>query len=223
MSDTVIPAWRAPVIVQPAERSILRDATSRPVPDERNGGRRAAGRSSRIRDRGGKRHRPRRRRHFAREGARIAGFDRVRAAGDGSRPRSRPRAPSDRSSWRATYVSGGRRARGRGGRLGDGRIDVLVTCAGVREIGDVYTFPPRSGRTCSPSISAASSTLPVRGAADAGDRGRRDRQPLVGGRVDRPVAPAGLHGREARCRRAYEEPARDLAPTASVSTRSAQA
>ena len=60
---------------------------------------------------------------FAREGA--------------QRRRLRPRGRRRRA------VAGRRRARGRATarRRGLGRIDVLVNCAGVREIGDVYTLP----------------------------------------------------------------------------------
>ena len=62
---------------------------------------------------------------FAREGARVTGFDRAgEVAVHGRRP-----------------LSGRRRARGRSGRgESEGRIDVLVNSAGVREIGDVYTM-----------------------------------------------------------------------------------
>ena len=79
---------------------------------------------------------------FAREGARIAGFDRAREAGDDVRA-ALERAGSDRP----LFVEGD--VRDPGGVEGavarvvaeTGRIDVLVTCAGVREIGDVYTLP----------------------------------------------------------------------------------
>jgi meso-butanediol dehydrogenase / (S,S)-butanediol dehydrogenase / diacetyl reductase len=78
---------------------------------------------------------------FAREGARIAGFDRARVAGDevsaaleasgSARPlfvEGDVRDPEDVERAVAEVVAE------------TGRIDVLVTCAGVREIGDVYTL-----------------------------------------------------------------------------------
>jgi NAD(P)-dependent dehydrogenase (short-subunit alcohol dehydrogenase family) len=79
---------------------------------------------------------------FAREGARIAGFDRVRGAGEdavaalGTEGPGAPlfvegdvRDPGDVERAVAAVVAE------------TGRIDVLVTSAGVREIGDVYTLP----------------------------------------------------------------------------------
>ena len=80
---------------------------------------------------------------FAREGARIAGFDRVRAAGDEVRA-----ALEASGSERPLFVEGDVRdpedvERAVAEVVAEtGRIDVLVTCAGVREIGDVYTLPP---------------------------------------------------------------------------------
>lgn len=79
---------------------------------------------------------------FAREGARIAGFDRSRAAGEelaaelaaaGAREplfvHGDVRAPAEVEGAVEAVVAGA------------GRIDILVNCAGVREIGDVYTMP----------------------------------------------------------------------------------
>lgn len=79
---------------------------------------------------------------FAREGARIAAFDRSRAAGEelaaalaaaGAREplfaHGDVRVPAEVEEAVAAVV----------GRAG--RIDVVVNCAGVREIGDVYTMP----------------------------------------------------------------------------------
>ena len=65
---------------------------------------------------------------FAREGARIAGFDR---AGDGGDVHGDVRSPAEVE--RAVGVE-------RASSVAKGRIDVLVNCAGVREIGDVYTM-----------------------------------------------------------------------------------
>ena len=88
---------------------------------------------------------------FAREGARIAGFDRVRAAGEEAI------APLEAAgTGRPLFVEGDVRDAGDVERAvgavvaETGRIDVLVTSAGVREIGDVYTLPAEEGRTCSP-------------------------------------------------------------------------
>jgi meso-butanediol dehydrogenase/(S,S)-butanediol dehydrogenase/diacetyl reductase len=75
---------------------------------------------------------------FAREGARVAGFDRSREAGEELLEALRPphlfvqgdvRAPAEVDRAVATVVER------------SGRLDVLVNCAGVREIGDVYTLP----------------------------------------------------------------------------------
>jgi NAD(P)-dependent dehydrogenase (short-subunit alcohol dehydrogenase family) len=79
---------------------------------------------------------------FAREGARIAGFDRMREAGEAARA-----ALEDAGSDRPLFVEGDVRSaeeveRAVAAVVADtGRIDVLVTCAGVREIGDAYTLP----------------------------------------------------------------------------------
>lgn len=79
---------------------------------------------------------------FAREGARIAGFDRARAAGDEVRA-----ALEASGSERPLFVEGDVRDPDDVERAvaavaaETGRLDVLVTCAGVREIGDVYTLP----------------------------------------------------------------------------------
>jgi NAD(P)-dependent dehydrogenase (short-subunit alcohol dehydrogenase family) len=79
---------------------------------------------------------------FAREGARIAGFDRAREAGE-SVTATLEAAGSDRP----LFVGGDVRDPADVERAvatvsaETGRIDVLVTCAGVREIGDVYTLP----------------------------------------------------------------------------------
>ena len=80
---------------------------------------------------------------FAREGARIAGFDRSREAGDGLL------AALDAAGAREPlFVHGDvrepadvERGDGERRRAAGGRIDILVNCAGVREIGDVYTMP----------------------------------------------------------------------------------
>ena len=161
---------------------------------------------------------------FAREGARIAGFDRVRAAGD------EVTAALEASGSERTAVRGGRRARsgrrrarGRGGRRGDGPDrrprDVRRRPRDRRRLHDARRGVGERPRRQS---ERGLLLLPVRRPPDAGDRGRGDRQPLVGGRVDRPVAPAGLHRREARCRRADEEPRpRSRAPPGSASTPSA--
>ena len=79
---------------------------------------------------------------FAREGAHIAGLDRSRETGEELRAAleasgsDRPvfvhadvRVPAEVEQAVETVVAE------------TGRIDVLVTCAGVREIGDVYTLP----------------------------------------------------------------------------------
>jgi NAD(P)-dependent dehydrogenase (short-subunit alcohol dehydrogenase family) len=79
---------------------------------------------------------------FAREGARIAGFDRAREAGEeltaaleaaGAREplfvHGDVRVPAEVEAAVAAVVAEA------------GRIDVVVTCAGVREIGDAYTLP----------------------------------------------------------------------------------
>jgi NAD(P)-dependent dehydrogenase (short-subunit alcohol dehydrogenase family) len=79
---------------------------------------------------------------FAREGARIAGFDRARAAGEEVRA-----ALEAAGADRPLFVDGDVRSPDDVERAvaavaaEAGRIDVLVTCAGVREIGDVYTLP----------------------------------------------------------------------------------
>ncbi len=79
---------------------------------------------------------------FAREGARIAGFDRSRAAGE-----EVTAALEAGGAGRPLFVEGDvRRADDVEAAVAQvvaeaGRIDVLVTCAGVREIGDVYTLP----------------------------------------------------------------------------------
>lgn len=79
---------------------------------------------------------------FARQGARIAAFDRSREAGDdllaaletaGAREplfvHGDVREPADVERAMDTVVAAAE------------RIDILVNCAGVREIGDVYTMP----------------------------------------------------------------------------------
>lgn len=63
---------------------------------------------------------------FAREGARVTGFD--LADGD-------VRVPADVERAVAAVVAE------------HGRLDVLVNCAGVREIGDVYTMPAEEWET----------------------------------------------------------------------------
>ena len=79
---------------------------------------------------------------FSREGARIAGFDRARAAGE-----EVTAALEAAGSERPLFVEGDVRDPADVERaVADvvaeaGRIDVLVTSAGVREIGDVYTLP----------------------------------------------------------------------------------
>ena len=79
---------------------------------------------------------------FAREGARIAAFDRSREAADDLLV-SLDREGADRP----LVVEGDVRDAGAVERAVQsvvettGRIDILVNCAGVREIGDVYTMP----------------------------------------------------------------------------------
>ena len=79
---------------------------------------------------------------FSREGARIAGFDRARAAGE-----EVTAALEAAGSEKPLFVEGDVRDPADVERaVADvvaeaGRIDVLVTSAGVREIGDVYTLP----------------------------------------------------------------------------------
>ncbi len=63
---------------------------------------------------------------FAREGARVTGFD--RADGD-------VRVPAEVERAVAAVVAD------------HGRLDVLVNCAGVREIGDVYSMPAEEWET----------------------------------------------------------------------------
>jgi meso-butanediol dehydrogenase/(S,S)-butanediol dehydrogenase/diacetyl reductase len=68
---------------------------------------------------------------FAREGARVAGFDRSPAEADGGLSlfvQGDVRTPADVERAVETVVAEA------------GRIDVLVNSAGVREIGDVYTL-----------------------------------------------------------------------------------
>ena len=79
---------------------------------------------------------------FAREGARIAGFDRSRVAGEEATA-----AFAAAGAAQPVFVEGDvRRAKDVEDAVAavvaeTGRIDVLVTSAGVREIGDVYTLP----------------------------------------------------------------------------------
>ena len=79
---------------------------------------------------------------FSREGARIAGFDRARAAGE-----EVTAALEAAGSEKPLFVAGDVRDPADVERAVTdvvaeaGRIDVLVTSAGVREIGDVYTLP----------------------------------------------------------------------------------
>ncbi len=79
---------------------------------------------------------------FAREGARIAGFDRAREAGE-----ELVSALQGSGADEPLFVLGDVRAAADVERAVDevaartGRIDVVVNCAGVREIGDVYTMP----------------------------------------------------------------------------------
>jgi len=79
---------------------------------------------------------------FAAEGARIAGFDRSRGPGEELRA-----ALEASGSDQPIFIAGDVRdpddvERAVAAVVAEsGRIDVLVTCAGVREIGDVYTLP----------------------------------------------------------------------------------
>jgi len=79
---------------------------------------------------------------FAREGARIAAFDRSREAGDGLLA-----ALEVAGARKPLFVHGDVREPADIERAMDSvvaaasRIDILVNCAGVREIGDVYTMP----------------------------------------------------------------------------------
>ena len=77
---------------------------------------------------------------FAREGARIAGFDRsIRPPASSSPPSRAGHGRILRRGRRSRPGCG--RARCPERRRAAGRIDVLVNWAGVREIGDVYTMP----------------------------------------------------------------------------------
>ncbi|MEI7761407.1 MAG: SDR family NAD(P)-dependent oxidoreductase [Thermoleophilia bacterium] len=79
---------------------------------------------------------------FAGEGARIAAFDRSREAGDGLLAALESAGQRDH-----LFVHGDVRVAADVERAMEtvvataGRIDILVNCAGVREIGDVYTMP----------------------------------------------------------------------------------
>ena len=144
---------------------------------------------------------------FAREGARIAAFDRSReAATSSSRARAGRRAiASLRRGGRAR--PGGRRARVQSVVDATGRIDILVNCAGVREIGDVYTMPAEEWENViAINLSGTFYCCQSVGAADARLRRRQHRQPLFGRRPDRALASPRLHGVEARDRRPDEEP-----------------
>lgn len=80
---------------------------------------------------------------FAREGARIAAFDRLREAGDALLA-----ALGEHGAREHLFLHGDVREPADVERAMEsvaaevGRIDILVNCAGVREIGDVYTMPP---------------------------------------------------------------------------------
>ena len=128
---------------------------------------------------------------FEREGARVSGFDRsgdVTFHGDvrspfgrraGSRPAGGGRRPDRRSRQQR------RRPRDRG-RLHDGD----------RRVGQRDRRQPERHVLL----------LPGRGATHARERRRRDREHLLRRRPDRPRAPTGVHGGEARSGRVDEEP-----------------
>ncbi len=79
---------------------------------------------------------------FAREGARIAGFDRSRESGE-----ELTAALRAAGAQTPLFVHGDVRVPGEVEQAVQtvvaqaGRIDIVVNCAGVREIGDVYTLP----------------------------------------------------------------------------------
>ena len=88
-----------------------------------------------------------------------------------------------------------------------GRIDVVVNSAGVREIGDsVHAADRGVGQRDRRQPERHVLRLPGRGAADARDRRRLDRQHRLRRRPDRPRPPARVHRVEARRRRTHEEP-----------------
>ena len=80
---------------------------------------------------------------FAREGARIAGFDRSQEAGEGLLERARRRGSARAAASSTVDVRVQSEVEQAMADVVEaaGRIDILVNCAGVREIGDVYTMP----------------------------------------------------------------------------------
>ena len=127
---------------------------------------------------------------FAREGARVTGFDRagdVAITGDVRSP------PTSSARWPGRGRRGPhRRARQQRRRPRDRRR----LHDGDRRVGQ------RDRRQSERHVLL----LPGRRAADARDRRRRDREHLLRRRPDRARAPPGLHGGEARRRRPDEEP-----------------
>ena len=147
---------------------------------------------------------------FAREGARVAGFDRageVRSTATSASPPT--------SSGRSVDVVDARGA----------ASTSLVNSAGVREIGDVYTLATEEwDNVIAVNLSGTFYCCQAAARRMRETGGGVDREHLLRRRPDRPRAPPGLHGREARRGRADEEPrARPRRRTGSASTRSAPA
>ena len=156
-----------------------------------------------------------RKRHRSRD---RRGLRRARARGSpSSTAPARPARPPSAAlgAGRAAPLRRGRRARPGGGRRArcggspptPERIDVLVNsrrCA--RDRRRLLDAGGGVGERDRDQPERHVLLLPGRGAADARDGRRRDRQPLLGRRAHGALPPAGLLGREARRRRADEEP-----------------
>ena len=128
---------------------------------------------------------------FAREGARVG---RLRPGGRRGRPRRRA-LPADVERAVAEVVEA------------EGRIDVLVNSAGVREIGDVYTMATEEwDNVIAVNLSGTFYCCQAAARPMRETGGGVDRQHLVGRRADRARAASGLHGGEARGDRPDEEP-----------------
>ena len=146
---------------------------------------------------------------FAREGARVTGFD---LAGDAD-IHGDVRSPADVERAVAEVVAA------------EGRLDVLVNSAGVREIGDVYTMATDEWDNVI-AVNLSGTFYCCQAAArhmrEAGS-GAIVNISSVGGLIGLDAA-SGLHGGQARRDRADEEPRpRSRARPASESTRSARA